>query len=190
MGPTDDGQEHGRQHAGREEQPSGRPAPEEWRGLVSALLGDASRIALAEVALGRATVESVPGLTARKARGALKKLEPYTYADADGTLHLDDAKLSSLLTAGQTPAGGRTVVERFTTPDGRLRDYPARPGERRELLAHLAHRLFEPGEELAEPAVNERLRRVTDEHATLRRYLVDLGLLSRLKDGTAYRLDV
>ncbi|WP_344885163.1 DUF2087 domain-containing protein [Zhihengliuella alba] len=168
---------------------SDRPAPEEWRGLVSALLGDASRIALAEIVLGRVTADNVPGLGARKARGALRKLEPYTYADADGTLHLDDAKLASLLTAGQTPAGGRTVVERFLTADGRLRDYPARPGERRELLEHLARELFGADEELSEQAVNERLQRVTDEHATLRRYLVDFGLLSRLKDGTAYRLD-
>ncbi|MFC5369274.1 DUF2087 domain-containing protein [Arcanobacterium bovis] len=55
-------------------------------------------------------------------------------------------------------------------------------------LEYLALRLFSQSDNLQESQVNERLKVVTDDFATLRRYLIDAGLLERLNDGTSYRL--
>ncbi len=46
---------------------------------------------------------------------------------------------------------------------------------------------FEPGRRYSELAVNEILKSVYDDHATLRRYLVDEELLSRTPGGTYWR---
>jgi hypothetical protein len=46
---------------------------------------------------------------------------------------------------------------------------------------------FEPGRYFAESQVNEVLKSITDDHATLRRYLVDHELLSRTPDGIYWR---
>jgi hypothetical protein len=70
------------------------------------------------------------------------------------------------------------VLRNFVEPDGRLADLPARHGRRRLVLEYAATR-FEPGVAYAEPDVNDRLRELHDDYATLRRYLVDEGLLRR-----------
>lgn len=73
--------------------------------------------------------------------------------------------------------------------DGRLIGLPAQPARRTLVLEHVAQ-AFEPGVRYPERAVTERLAPwcaagVTD-HVTLRRYLVDEGLLSRA-DGEYWR---
>jgi hypothetical protein len=55
-----------------------------------------------------------------------------------------------------------------------------------ELLRFVAER-FEPGRAYGEPEINALLREVHDDHAALRRYLVDAGLLVRDDAGTSYR---
>ncbi|MEV6641714.1 DUF2087 domain-containing protein [Amycolatopsis sp. NPDC051371] len=68
---------------------------------------------------------------------------------------------------------------------GRLVTIPHSGKRRQLLLAHLAER-FEPGRLYTEQDVREKLSMVHDDHATLRRYLVDEGLLQRSSDGGAY----
>ncbi|MGW4527675.1 DUF2087 domain-containing protein [Amycolatopsis sp. NPDC004378] len=68
---------------------------------------------------------------------------------------------------------------------GRLVGIPRAPQRRRALLEHLAER-FEPGRLYTERDVREKLTMVHDDHATLRRYLVDEGLLQRSNDGRTY----
>ncbi|WIX99204.1 DUF2087 domain-containing protein [Amycolatopsis mongoliensis] len=68
---------------------------------------------------------------------------------------------------------------------GRLVTIPHSGRRRQLLLAHLAER-FEPGRLYTEQDVREKLAMVHDDHATLRRYLVDEGLLQRSNDGGAY----
>jgi hypothetical protein len=68
---------------------------------------------------------------------------------------------------------------------GRLVEIPRAPELRLELLRHVAER-FEPGRTYREPEVNALLREVHDDHAALRRYLVDAGLLHRDDDGASY----
>ena len=83
-------------------------------------------------------------------------------------------------------AGGPAYV-RALFSRGRLVEIPRAPELRLELLRHLAERFFEPGRTYTEPEVNALLREVHDDHAALRRYIVDAGLLQRDDAGTSYR---
>ena len=74
------------------------------------------------------------------------------------------------------------LVDRFLV-DGRIATYPRRTAVRRALLEHVVAGTLTGEEGLDEPALNERLRAYTDDPATLRRYLVDHGLLVRTPDG-------
>ncbi|HXF63217.1 MAG TPA: DUF2087 domain-containing protein [Caldilineaceae bacterium] len=62
--------------------------------------------------------------------------------------------------------------------DGRIIQYPAQPGKRLVVLRWLAEQ-FEPGRAYSEREVNDLLRNHSEDHATLRRYLVDHGFLQR-----------
>ena len=74
------------------------------------------------------------------------------------------------------------AVVRAFVRDGRLTGVPAQAGRRRLLLEHVAQS-FEPGRDYPEKEVNAVLRAWTEgggiDHISLRRYLVDEGLLSR-----------
>ena len=70
--------------------------------------------------------------------------------------------------------------------DGRITVMPARRAVRLLLLDRVAQ-AFEPGRRYKEPAVNEILKTLYDDHVTLRRYLVDEELMSRTPDGTYWR---
>ena len=61
---------------------------------------------------------------------------------------------------------------------GRIVTIPAKRSRRLVLLDHIAQ-LFEVGVRYQEGEVNLRLRHLHDDYATLRRYLVDEGFLSR-----------
>jgi hypothetical protein len=62
--------------------------------------------------------------------------------------------------------------------NGRLETIPAGRERRYAVLVHVAGR-FAPGREYGEGDVNAILQGVHSDHATLRRYLVDAGLLRR-----------
>jgi hypothetical protein len=70
--------------------------------------------------------------------------------------------------------------------DGRIAALPAKRAARLLLLDEVAQ-AFEPGRRYEEAAVNEILKAVYDDHAALRRYLVDEELMSRTPDGTYWR---
>ena len=62
--------------------------------------------------------------------------------------------------------------------DGRLIEIPAKESKRRIVLERIALE-FEPGTRYAEPEVNAIVGRFHNDHASLRRYLVDEHLLDR-----------
>jgi hypothetical protein len=70
--------------------------------------------------------------------------------------------------------------------DGRISVMPAQRAARLVLLDQVAQ-AFEPGRRYPEQAVNEILKGVYDDHAALRRYLIDEGLLTRTPGGTYWR---
>jgi hypothetical protein len=78
---------------------------------------------------------------------------------------------------------GMAPSQRF--PDGRLVSIPAVRSKRRIVLEHIVL-TFEPGIRYPEREVNAVLRAWHPDHAALRRYLVDEGLLTR-EDGVYWR---
>ena len=70
------------------------------------------------------------------------------------------------------------TLRRFFTPGGRLHTMPTRQAKRRSVLDHVAQR-FEPGRKYTEREVDAVLKEVHDDHAALRRYLVDEAFLTR-----------
>jgi hypothetical protein len=70
--------------------------------------------------------------------------------------------------------------------DGRLVSMPARAAKRRVVLEHIVT-VFEPGVKMPEREADAALRSFYEEDwVSLRRYLVDAGLLSRA-DGVYWR---
>ena len=69
--------------------------------------------------------------------------------------------------------------------DGRLAQIPVRRAKRLLLLDCISQ-AFEPGRRYSEAEVNALLRALHDDHAALRRYLVDEDFLSR-EDGYYWR---
>lgn len=70
------------------------------------------------------------------------------------------------------------VFRAFFADDGRLVQIPAKRSKRLVVLDRLAQE-FSPGESFSETEVNRRLRAFHPDVASLRRYLVDEGFMSR-----------
>lgn len=68
--------------------------------------------------------------------------------------------------------------------NGRLETIPASRERRLAVLSYVARR-FADGREYGEAEVNRMLQALHNDHATLRRYLIDAGLLRR--DHGVYR---
>ena len=83
-------------------------------------------------------------------------------------------------------AWDRKVLATFTGPDGRFTQWPMQRKKLEVLLRHAATAL-EPGREYHERELNALLRRFSDDVATLRRGMVDHGLVAREPGGLRYR---
>lgn len=79
----------------------------------------------------------------------------------------------------------RKVLKDFFKPDGQLTSIPSQQKKRLIILNHLA-RAFEMEVRYPEKQVNEILKRYYADYASLRRYLVDEGLLIR-QEGIYWR---
>jgi len=83
------------------------------------------------------------------------------------------------------PDRDRAAVLRVFVRDGRLVTIPVPRAKRRVVLEHIVT-VFEPGVRYPERAVDALLRAWYDDHASLRRYLVDENLMQRA-DGVYWR---
>lgn len=72
----------------------------------------------------------------------------------------------------------RKVLKDFVAPDGKLKAIPTQ-NKKVSVVLHYLLPAFEPGVRYPEKQVNEILRRYYEDPATLRRYMVDEGLLQR-----------
>jgi hypothetical protein len=70
------------------------------------------------------------------------------------------------------------VLRIFLDADGRLAKMPSKMSKRRFVLEHVVC-AFEPGVKYPELEVNAILRSFYDDYVTLRRYLIDAGLMAR-----------
>lgn len=151
---------------------------DEWRGVLAALVNPQLRRALAEIIM-----ESDPPLTATERRDARRTLEQSSMLTP--ALQLDERRLRAMLVAGRDdePQG----VDRWLRADGRIDRWPRAASDRLELLDWIVERLLGTDEVLAEKELTQRLTVFTADANTLRRALVDAGLLDRNADGTDYR---
>ncbi|MBN1999997.1 DUF2087 domain-containing protein [candidate division KSB1 bacterium] len=69
----------------------------------------------------------------------------------------------------------------------RLRQFPKQQKRKLVLLKHIAE-MFDRHEKYSEKQVNELLKKVQEDHVTLRRYLIEYGFMERKKDGSEYWL--
>jgi hypothetical protein len=70
-------------------------------------------------------------------------------------------------------------------PDGPLSEFPKKQKRKAAILRQLIKR-FDAGREYSEKEVNEILGEAHPDYVTLRRYLIDYGLLEREEDGSQY----
>ncbi|MFC7431945.1 MULTISPECIES: DUF2087 domain-containing protein [unclassified Agrococcus] len=89
-------------------------------------------------------------------------------------------------TATLEPTPPRAGIERFVH-EGRIRDWPRRPADRLALMRWASEQAVAVDETVDEPTVTARLGAVWRDPVTLRRDLVDAGLLARDPEGRAYR---
>ncbi len=79
----------------------------------------------------------------------------------------------------------RKVLATFLNADGSLKQIP-QPGAKLKVVLEYLVAAFEPGVQYSEKDVNTILQRFHPDTATLRRALIDSGLLSRESDGSRY----
>lgn len=163
-----------------------------WQGFIAAAIGEDTSFTLAQVILGKVRSGRVPDLSPKRAEKALKVLEPYLCLSTDGSeTMIDNDLLRGLLRpTAENDSDEATVISKFFTDDLRLRKIPSRPTDRNVVFNFIVKRLFLPHENLAESQVNERLKVMTPDFVTLRRYLIDAGLLMRRDDGSSYQLNL
>jgi hypothetical protein len=154
---------------------------------LAAVLADAEmRAAYARVVLGSGLDDALAHLSPARRKKARTSLvgSGLVAVDADGTASATDAVFRAIL-AQQPVTPPAQGVERFLR-DGRIAQWPAGPADLDALLRHVVTQVLEPDEVLDEKALTERLLRLTDDHALLRRHLVDAGLVLRTRSGSEY----
>jgi hypothetical protein len=153
------------------------------------LLADEQRLhVFAAIALGARTVESTAeaaGMDVATVQTVLPRLVAAGLVEQRDGFHVSLDALRDA--ARERPQRQRELADateeqqrvlRNFVDRGRLVRLPARQGQRRVVLEYVAGR-FEPDRQYAEPEVNELLKSLHDDHVSLRRYLVDEGLLDR-----------
>lgn len=153
------------------------------------LLADEQRLQVfSAIALGAETIEAVAsamGTDVATVQTVLPRLVTAGLVEQREGLHVSREALSAA--ARDRPPRQRELpdatdeqqrVLRNFVEDGRLTRLPARHGQRRVILEYVAHR-FGSDRQYAEAEVNELLSALHDDHVTLRRHLVDAGLLKR-----------
>jgi hypothetical protein len=157
-----------------------------WRRVVAALANSDARTAYAQIVLGASLPDVVADLNDQRRNRAITALleSGLVERDAANELEASGTIFRDLLTQ-QPRRQAQTGLDRFMRL-GRIERYPANMAERRELLAWIAKEAIEPGENLTEKQVNERLLSYTDDVVMLRRYMIDFGLLERTASGSSY----
>jgi hypothetical protein len=156
---------------------------------LAGLLADEQRLRVfAAIALGARTVEAAAqtaGVDVAVVQSVLPRLVSAGFVERRDGLRVSIDALRAA--ARERPPRQRELpdataeqqrVLRNFVEGGRLVRLPARRAQRRVILEYVAGR-FEPDRHYAEAEVNALLKALHDDHVSLRRYLVDEGLLDR-----------
>jgi hypothetical protein len=150
---------------------------------MAALANRDARAAYAQIVLGEDVLANVKeqrrhgAITILLEAGLVERTGSNAYQASETIFHA--------LLSQQPKRQPKTGVDRFLSL-GRIARYPAGAADRRELLAWIVDQAIQPGEDLTERQVSERLLSYTDDVVLLRRYLVDFGLLQRTASGSSY----
>lgn len=159
--------------------------PADARRIAAVLANTDMRRTYAEVVLGHETEKVAIGMNpARRKRVLSALIRSGLISESSGGFTADDSVFRQLLEQHPKPEVA-TGVDRFLRA-GRIDRYPANATDRRALLAWIVDETVQRGETLDEKQLTERLSRYSDDHAELRRYLVDFALLERTASGSSY----
>lgn len=145
-----------------------------WQPVVAALANEQTMAAYARRFLGQASV--------KEDAKQLGRLSDVGLLDAAGEV-AHPGVLQRILESNARPK--RIDVEKFFDA-GRLTHLPAGNQIRVEILTRLAHQLIPVEDVFTEREINLMLQTVTADVPTLRRALIDFGLLQRTIDGSKY----
>lgn len=162
--------------------PAGHSGPH-WRRVMAALANRDARTAYAQIVLGEEALADAKEQRRNRATAVLLEAG-LVQRTGSGAFQASEAIFRDLLSQ-QPKRQPKTGVDRFLRL-GRIDRYPASAADRRQLLAWIVSEAIQPGEDLTERQVNERLLSYTDDVVLLRRYLVDFGLLERTASGSSY----
>ena len=157
-----------------------------WRGVIAALANPESRRVVGLLLAELDVSEYLAALPLKRRERVVRVLSDAGLLDSSGdALRLRAERFADLLAA--VPVERPTGIDRFVV-DGRLEQYPAGADDRIAVLQYLVDRAMpDPAELVDERTITERLEVLTDDPVTVRRYLVDAGLLDREADGSSYR---
>jgi hypothetical protein len=155
--------------------------------LVGLLAEPHRRLVFAALVLGTSNVHDLREVTGLDTRAVVTALNRFTdsglvVASGDGAYFVVEEAFTQAARAAAPPPPDDdddvpSVLRAFVR-DGRITSIPAQHSKRLVLLDMLSQQ-FEPGRRYSEAEVNAVLQRWHDDHAALRRYLVDDGFLDR-----------
>jgi hypothetical protein len=155
--------------------------------LVGLLAEPQRRRVFAALVLGTSNTHDLREVTGLDTRAVVTALNRFVdaglvVASGDGAYFVVEEAFSQAARAAAPPPpeddDDVPGVLRAFVRDGRITSIPAQHSKRLVLLDMLSQQ-FEPGRRYSEPEVNAVLLRWHDDHAALRRYLVDDGFLDR-----------
>jgi len=100
---------------------------------------------------------------------------------------LSEETLPAMAADVDTDAYDRKVLSNFTSPDGRVKTFPAQR-KKMEVILRYVLKAFQPGKRYSEREVSEVLSQYHEDTATLRRELVEYKMLAREGGGGDYWL--
>jgi hypothetical protein len=159
--------------------------PNAWRGVIAALANPESRRVLGLMLAEQDAEDYLASLPFKRRERVVRVLSDAGLLDGSGDeLRLRVERFVELLAAA--PVERPTGIDRFVV-NGRLEQYPAGADDRMVVLQYLIDRAMPDLAEIVdEHTLTERLATLTDDPVTVRRYLVDAGLLDREPDGSSY----
>ena len=98
---------------------------------------------------------------------------------------LSREELPKLAAGVDMDAYDQKVLQNFLNAEGRIKQFPAQRKKFEVLVRHVL-KAFEPGARYTEKQVNEILERYNEDTAYLRRSLIELKLMAREPNGSAY----
>lgn len=160
--------------------------PSRLRAFAAVVLGAGTSAEVAEAA-GADTKDVVKALQRLIGSGVVATGEDGRLT-ASAELFKEAARRAAPVAAPESldPDPDRNAVLRNFVREGRLLSLPAGFGKKRIIVEHIAELSFEPGVSYTEKEVDEVLKGWYDDHAALRRHLIDHGVMTR-EDGRYWR---